>query len=134
MSLAQSITGIAGSVLDKFIEDKDLKRKLEHELNMQLHNANLAQIEVNKEQAKSASLFVSGSRPAIMWICAISLFWEFFLKQLVIWGIALAGADIIVPDIQTEGLMTLTLSLLGLGGMRSLEKTKKVARNTMQDQ
>ena len=37
MSLAESITGIAGTVLDKFVEDKDLKAKLQHEMNMQLH-------------------------------------------------------------------------------------------------
>ena len=46
--MLDSVVGVAGKVLDKFVEDKDLKAKLQHELDMQLHNANLAQIEVNK--------------------------------------------------------------------------------------
>ena len=42
-----------------------------------------------------------------------------------------SGTDIPIPDIPTEGLLTLTLSLLGLGGMRSWEKSKSVARNNL---
>ena len=68
MSLAESVTGIAGKVLDKFVQDKDLKAKLDQELNMAFHNANLAQIELNKEEAKNTSLFVSGWRPSVGWI------------------------------------------------------------------
>ena len=128
MSLAESITGVAGKVLDKFVEDKDLKAKLQHELDMQLHNANLSQIEVNKEQAKHHSLFVSGARPAIMWVCCLGLFWSFFLGPILNWLLAISGTDIPIPNIPTEGLLTLTLSLLGLGGMRSFEKSKGVAR------
>ena len=37
------------NILDKFVADKDLKQKLEHELKTELHRANMAQIEVNKE-------------------------------------------------------------------------------------
>ena len=129
MSLAQSVTGIAGKVLDKFVEDKDLKAKLQHELDMQLHNANLAQIEVNKQQAKHHSLFVSGARPAIMWVCCLGLMWSFFIGPILNWILAISGSGIPVPEIPTEGLLTLTLSLLGLGGMRSFEKSKGVARN-----
>ena len=66
------------NILDKFVADKDLKQKLEHELKTELHRANMAQIEVNKEQAKHSSLFVSGARPAIMWVCCLGLFWTFF--------------------------------------------------------
>tara|TARA_B100000427_G_C15517044_1_gene598641 strand:- start:2829 stop:3221 length:393 start_codon:yes stop_codon:yes gene_type:complete len=129
MSLAQSVTGIAGKVLDKFVEDKDLKAKLQHELDMQLHNANLAQIEVNKQQAKHHSLFVSGARPAIMWVCCLGLMWSFFIGPILNWILAISGSGIPVPEIPTEGLLTLTLSLLGLGGMRSFEKSKGVARS-----
>ena len=128
MSIAESVTGIAGKVLDKFIEDKDLKAELQHELDMQLHNANLAQIEVNQEQAKHPSLFVSGARPAIMWVCCLGLFWSFFLGPILNWVLVISDANIPIPEIPTEGLLTLTLSLLGLGSMRSFEKTKNVAR------
>ena len=53
MSLAESITGVAGKVLDKFVQDKDLKAKLDQEMKMAFHEANLAQIELNKEDKKN---------------------------------------------------------------------------------
>ena len=81
--MLDSVVGVAGKVLDKFVEDKDLKAKLQHELDMQLHNANLAQIEVNKEQAKNPSMFVSGARPAIMWVCCLGLLWSFFIGPIL---------------------------------------------------
>jgi hypothetical protein len=121
------------NILDKFVADKDLKQKLEHELKTELHRANMAQIEVNKEQAKHSSLFVSGARPAIMWVCCLGLFWSFFLAPFLNWLIVVTGSNVTLPAIQTEGLLTLTLSLLGLGGYRSFEKFKGVARNSLKE-
>jgi len=121
------------NILDKFVADKDLKQKLEHELKTELHRANMAQIEVNKEQAKHSSLFVSGARPAIMWVCCLGLFWSFFLAPFLNWLIVVTGSNVTLPAIQTEGLLTLTLSLLGLGGYRSFEKFKGVARNSLRE-
>ena len=131
LGLADSIVGVAGKVLDKFVEDKDLKTKLEAELKQQVVSLDLAQAQANIEQAKHPSLFVSGSRPAIMWICAFGLGWQYVFQPVFVWAIAISGADIAIPIIPTEGLMTLTLSLLGLGGMRSAEKWKGVARENM---
>ena len=121
------------NILDKFVADKDLKAKLQHELDQELHKANMAQIEVNKEQAKHASLFVSGARPAIMWVCCLGLFWSFFLAPFLSWLIVASGSTATLPAIETEGLLSLTLALLGLGGYRSFEKFKGVARNSLKD-
>ena len=131
LGLAESVVGVAGKVLDKFVEDKDLKTKLNAELKQQMVSLDLAQAQANIEQAKHPSIFVSGSRPAIMWICAFGLGWQYVFQPVFVWGIAISGADIAIPIIPTEGLMTLTLSLLGLGGMRSAEKFKGVARENM---
>ena len=131
LGLAESVVGVAGKVLDKFVEDKDLKTKLNAELKQQMVSLDLAQAQANVEQAKHPSIFVSGSRPAIMWICAFGLGWQYVFQPVFVWGIAVSGADIVIPVIPTEGLMTLTLSLLGLGGMRSAEKFKGVARENM---
>jgi len=129
--LAESVIGVAGKVLDKFVEDKDLKTKLESELKSQIISLDLAQAQANIEQAKHPSIFVSGARPSIMWICAFGLGWQFVFQPIAIWIVAISGTAIVLPDIQTEGLLTLTLSLLGLGGMRSFEKSKGVQRNNM---
>ena len=113
------------------MEDKDLRTKLNHELKTQVQQANLAQIAVNKEQARHPSIFVAGARPAIMWICAFGLGWQFVFQPVCVWAMAIWATDLVIPVIPTEGLMTLTLSLLGLGGMRSFEKTKDIQRNNM---
>ncbi len=133
LGLADSIVGVAGKVLDKFVEDKDLKTKLNAELKQQMISLDLAQAQANVEQAKHPSVFVSGSRPAIMWICAFGLGWQFVFQPVFVWAIAVSGADVTIPIIPTEGLMTLTLALLGLGGMRSAEKFKGVARENMKN-
>tara|TARA_R110002050_G_scaffold35122_3_gene88610 strand:- start:23 stop:427 length:405 start_codon:yes stop_codon:yes gene_type:complete len=131
LGIVESVVGVAGKVLDKFVEDKDLKRKLESELKSQIISLDLAQAQTNLEQAKHSSVFIAGARPAIMWICAFGLGWQFVFQPVAVWGIAVSGADLVLPVIQTEGLMSLTLALLGLGSMRTAEKWKGVQRNNM---
>ena len=131
LGIADSIIGVAGKVLDKFVEDKDLKTKLDFELRKAYSDANIAQIEVNKEQAKHPSLFVAGARPSIMWICAFGLGWQFVFLPVATWYMAFTGQPILLPAIESEGLMSLTLALLGLGGMRTFEKKNNTHRNNM---
>ena len=131
LGIVESVVGVAGKVLDKFVEDKDLKRKLESELKSQIISLDLAQAQTNLEQAKHSSVFIAGARPAIIWICAFGLGWQFVFQPIAVWGIAVSGADLVLPVIQTEGLMSLTLALLGLGSMRTAEKWKGVQRNNM---
>ena len=131
LGIVESVVGVAGKVLDKFVEDKDLKTKLEAELRSQIISLDLAQAQANIEQAKSPSVFIAGARPAIMWICAFGLGWQFGFQPVRVWLFAVSGSDIVLPVLATEGLMPLTLSLLGLGSMRSFEKFKGVQRNNM---
>ena len=131
LGIVESVVGVAGKVLDKFVEDKDLKTKLNAELKSQIISLDLAQAQTNLEQAKHSSVFIAGARPAIMWICAFGLGWQFVFQPIAVWGIAVSGADLVLPVIQTEGLMSLTLALLGLGSMRTAEKWKGVQRNNM---
>jgi len=131
LGIADSIIGVAGKVLDKFVEDKDLKTKLDFELRKAYADANLAQIDVNKEQAKHPSIFVAGARPSIMWICAFGLGWQFVFQPIAVWYMALTASPIVLPIIPTEGLLSLTLALLGLGGMRTFEKRNNTHRNNM---
>ena len=115
MSLAESITVIAGTVLDKFVEDKDLKAKLQHEMNMQLHNANLAQIELNKNDAQG-NWFQSSWRPLIGWICGLSLAINYMISPIC------AGFGITIPQADMTVMMPLLLGMLGIGGLRSFDK------------
>ena len=131
LGIVDSVVGVAGKVLDKFVEDKDLKAKLDAELKSQLINLDALQAQTNLEQAKHPSIFVSGSRPAIMWICAFALGWQYIFAPMISWGLVIWYPVVELPNLETEELTGLVLALLGLGGMRSLEKTKGVARENM---
>ena len=130
-----ALIGPVTNLVGKFIEDKDKKNELAHQLSTmaERHAQELAkgQIAANTEQAKHPSLFVAGARPAIMWICALGLLTQFFVMPIAEWATAIWMPEITLPKLATGELMTLTLSLLGLGVMRSFEKSKGVARENM---
>ena len=121
--MLQALIGPVTNLVGKFIEDKDKKNELAHQLSTmaERHAQELAkgQIAANTEQAKHPSLFVAGARPAIMWICALGLLTQFFVMPIAEWATAIWMPEITLPKLATGELMTLTLSLLGLGGMRS---------------
>ena len=135
IGILSSLLPVATSIIDRVVPDKNAAKKakldMQKELTTAFNKANLAQIETNKIQAAHPSIFVSGARPAIMWICAFGLGWQFVFQPVAVWGLALSGTGVALPIIETEGLMSLTLALLGLGGMRSFEKSKGVQRNNM---
>ena|SRR3990167_3930828 len=134
-----SLIPILGSVLDKVIPNaaEREKAKLEIQLKLAENETELVklfaaqdqgQIEINKEEAKSNSLFVAGWRPAVGWICAFGCAWAFILKPVLDWGVAAAGSTVALPVFQTGELMSLLLGLLGMGTLRTYEKFKGVAR------
>jgi len=86
-----------------------------------------AQTYINKEEAKSASIFVSGWRPAIGWVCALALFYQYLLKPLSI-GI-LPTFGITAPPLPglDDNLWQLMMGMLGMGGLRTFEKVQGVA-------
>ena len=76
-------------------------------------------------------MFIAGASRAIMWICGFGLGWQLVFEAVASWMIMVSGSEMVLPIFETEGLMPLTLSLLGLGGMRSFEKYKGIQRNNM---
>ena len=106
--------------------DKDQRNTLAHELATmaEKHSQELlkGQLEINKVEAAHKSLFVAGWRPAIGWICGIALLYSTILSPMLdIW--------FTVPDIDTSLLQTVLMGMLGLGAMRTYEKTKGVQRD-----
>ena len=128
-----SVLGVAGTVLDKLVEDKDLKIKLAAELETQFLALDLAQAATNLEQAKHPSLFVAGARPSIMWICAFALAWQFIGAPISSWVVVMWYPTVTLPVLETGELTGLVLALLGLGTMRTAEKWKGVARDNMKN-
>ena len=110
------------NILDKFVADKDLKQKLEHELKTELHRANMAQIEVNKEEAKHRTVFVAGWRPFTGWVCATALAYHFILEPVIVFLLALYDIQLTLPQFDMGSLLTVLMGMLGLGGLRTYEK------------
>lgn len=82
------------------------------------------QAEINKAEAGHHSMFVAGWRPFIGWICGVGLGMHFIAFPLLEWTTDLIGTKIIAPHVDWQVLMTLVLSLLGLGATRTYEKSK----------
>ena len=118
-----SLLPVASKLLGKFIEDKDTKNKLAHEIATmaEKHAQQLAmeQIKVNIEEAKG-NWFQSSWRPLIGWICGLSLMINYMVSPI------LAGCGIIIPQADMSVMMPLLFGMLGIAGMRSYDKTKKV--------
>ncbi len=127
-NLLNNLIGPVSGILDKFVADKDLKAKLEHELKTELHKANMAQIEVNKIEAQSKHWFVAGWRPCVGWICAFALAYHFIFQPFAIFAISLAGLSYDLPEFDMNSLMTILLGMLGLGGLRTYEKKQGVTK------
>lgn len=87
----------------------------------------LAQLEVNKVEAASSSILVSGGRPFIIWVCGIAFSVQYVIGPLGSWIAALAGYPIQFPTLDLSVMMAPLMGLLGLGGYRTIEKVKGVA-------
>lgn len=132
MSIFASLVGPVSGLLDKFIEDKDKRISLAHEIatmsEKYAQESALAQLEVNKVEAASSSLFVSGWRPATGWVCVLGMAGNFIVTPFANFVLALLEIRVVVPLIPLDTMMPVLLGLLGLGGLRTLEKTKGVHR------
>lgn len=128
-----SLIGPVTGLLDKFIEDKDVRNKLAHDLSTmaERHAQDLAkgQLEVNKVEAAHTTLFVAGWRPAVGWTCCLGMASNFLLIPIANFVLALTGSAIVVPLLDTGEMMPVLMGMLGLGAMRTYEKKQGVHRD-----
>jgi len=124
---------LAKTFIGKFVKDKDLAAKLLADAESEEFQGSISlmmgQIAINKIEAASKSLFVAGWRPAVGWTCALGLFVKFIILPIGSW-VATVCFDVAVTDIpefSVVELMTLLGGMLGLGTLRTVEKTKGVA-------
>jgi len=86
-----------------------------------------AQADINKIEAAHPKLFVSGWRPALGWVCVLGIGYQMVFRPLL--GCALVCCDVTLPVLDIRDLISLAVSMLGLAGYRTYEKTKQVARD-----
>lgn len=105
----------------KLIEDHEHERTMKvMELEGQIAASQSA---TNQIEAASDSLFKSGWRPAIGWICGSALGYQMLLRPLLSWA-SQAYAWMPPPSLEMDTLLTLLFAILGLGAYRTYEKTR----------
>ena len=113
----------ATKLIGKFVRDKAKAAQLSHDIatmaEKHAQELALAQIKLNTEEAKG-NWFQSSWRPLVGWICAVSLGINFMVSPIC------AGFGITIPQADMSVMMPLLLGMLGIGGLRSLDKIKKV--------
>jgi hypothetical protein len=131
--MLSQLIGPVTDLLDKFIEDKDQKARLAHDVATmaQKHAQELAkyQLEVNKTEAAHKSMFVAGWRPSVGWVCCLGLASNYIVIPMANFVLVISGSSVTVPSLDLSGMMPVLMGMLGLGAMRSYEKVNNVARD-----
>ena len=124
------VESIMGGLDSLFTSDEE-RAAAELKLVALLAQPHMLQAMTNIEEAKHPSVFVSGWRPALGWLCVSCLGYAWIIRDFIVIGLHMSEdtKDIVLPVIDSSELMTLVLALLGLGGIRMYEKIKGVVRN-----
>ena len=124
-----SVMEVAGRFLP---EDKEKRaaaeREIEAQLTMHLAKIDLAQLDVNKAEAAHRSVFVSGWRPMVGWSCGAAMALNFIVFPLASFVLAQTGHLVELPTLDMSEMMPVLMGLLGLGGLRTVEKIKQVSK------
>jgi hypothetical protein len=129
--LPAALLDLGGKLIERLWPDPTQAAQAKLELIKLQQSGELAiiagQTETNKIEAASPSLFVSGWRPFVGWVCGMALAWHFVLRPIA--GavfVALGHPPPTLPGIDNS-LFELLLGMLGLGGLRTVEKLKGAA-------
>jgi hypothetical protein len=120
--VVETAKGVA-DVVDKFIQTDDEKAAFKTVMARMAQEPGLAQVELNKIGAAHRSVFVAGARPFILWVCGVGLAFSFLINPILQWASGDPG-----PELPTDIIMELVLGMLGLAGLRTVEKLTGVAK------
>ena len=128
-AIMPSVMEVAGRFLP---EDKEKRAAAEREIQAKLTDSlaqvDLAQLGINKVEAAHRSMFVAGWRPFIGWTCGVALMYTYVLQPILVFGLAHSGYLVDLPRMDLGELMPVLMGMFGLGGLRSWEKVKGVAK------
>ena len=122
----------ASEILDKVVPDANERLKAENEL-LRLAMAQAdKQADITLAAQQHKSVFVSGGRPFLIWVCGVGLAMIFIVKPTLLMMLPLFGVELEIVNaiagfqLDTGTLLSLVTALLGLGGLRTFEKIKGV--------
>tara|TARA_R100001143_G_scaffold60872_1_gene60762 strand:+ start:1295 stop:1702 length:408 start_codon:yes stop_codon:yes gene_type:complete len=132
-SLLPAILPALTDVIGRFLpEDKEARaeaeRQIEQQLATHLAKIDLAQLDINKQEASHRSIFVAGWRPFIGWTCGLALAWTYVGVPILQFILAQTGHLIDLPSLDMSQMMPVLMGMLGLGGLRTFEKFKGVSK------
>jgi hypothetical protein len=129
LTIAGGIMALAKPVLDRFFPDPKVRQEFELAMRGLDWQLIAGQLEINKAEAANPRLFVSGWRPFIGWVGGVGLAWQFVLAPICAWALSLFSPGTPLPVLDGSGeLMALVTALLGIGAMRSYDKTKGTSK------
>ncbi len=116
-SVAQPIEAIGNIIDSVFTSDEERAQGelLKQKLAMQ---PSMMQAEIMKVQANHRSTFVAGARPFLMWVCGLGFLFAFVINPILQWVAPELGS----PELPLDAMLELTLAMLGLAGLRTVEK------------
>ena len=113
-----------GDVLDELFTSKEEELTLDTIKQRLAQRPQLAQTKLNEVQAAHRSIFVAGARPFLMWVCGFGFLFAFVINPLLTW----LFPDMGKPEMPITVMLELTLEMLGLAGLRTVEKLKGVSK------
>lgn len=119
-----AVASLVGDVINKIWPDKSDQEKQRLAAAMMMVQG---QLDINRTEAANPSIFVSGWRPAIGWICGMACAWNWIGLPVVKLLFDLTGHTISVSPADLSEMFPILLGMLGLGGLRTAEKIKGVA-------
>ena len=127
----EAVLGLATSLIDRIFPDPAQKASAHLELLKLQQSGELAQItgqlDINKIEAANVNLFVSGWRPAIGWVCALALAYQYLVRPLAGTIAMMTGHTLPPLPGLDDNLWQLMMGMLGMGGLRTFEKVQGVA-------
>ena len=132
-ALLPSILPTVTNVIGRFLpEDKEKRaaaeREIEKQLATHLSKIDLAQLEISKQEAAHRNIFVAGWRPFIGWSCGFAMAYAYIIQPITVFILAQTGNLVDLPTLDLSEMMPVLLGMLGLGGLRSFEKYKKISK------
>jgi Holin of 3TMs, for gene-transfer release len=122
-----SVADFATTVVNKIWPDKSEQEKQQIAAAVMVVQG---QIDINKEEAKSPSVFVSGWRPFIGWVCGMACAWNWIGLKIALFVAAYLGHVLNMQPADISEMMPVLLGMLGLGGLRTVERINGVAAVT----
>lgn len=119
-----AVASLAGTVIDKIWPDKSEQEKAQLAAAVMVVQG---QLDINKAEASSPSVFVAGWRPMIGWVCGSACAWNWIGLPVAKMALVMAGHPISISPADISEMMPILMGMLGLGGLRTVEKIRGVA-------